>query len=152
MMSWSLQVQNGDLAFGSGQMATVTGGQKLVQDLACDILEPMGTDPMHPSFGSTIDGGTQPDGTVSQGMIGTPNDALAASFIYAEIQRICLDYQQRQSARNATDVATYGKSTLTADEALLSVTNVKVNQVADKLLVSATLKTGLGSLSLDIPV
>lgn len=151
-MSWSLQITNGDLGFSSGQMSTVIGGAKLVQDLACDVLEPMGSDPMHPSFGSTIDGGTEPDGTVAEGMIGDPNDNLAASFIYAEIQRICLDYQQRQTARNAADIATYGKSTLTAEEALLSVRNVTINQIADHLLVSCTLQTGSGGLPLSIPL
>jgi hypothetical protein len=151
-MSWSLSIVGGDLSFAGNQMATVSGATKLIQDLSCDILEPMGTDDAHPTFGSLIEGGTQPDGTFSPGIIGNLNNTNAASFVNAELTRISQDYQARQASRNAADVATYGKSTLTADEALLGLDNVSFQAAGTTMLVAATLQTGAGSQPLVLPV
>lgn len=150
-MSWSLQIRNGDLAFGSSGLNTVSGTQKLVQDLACDILEPMGTDPMHPEYGSVIDGSIDSNGNYQPGLIGQTNDQVTATQVGAEIQRICMNYQSSQVARNQADIAVYGKSTLTADEALLSLLSVQVDQIADQALVTATLQTGAGGVPLNVP-
>lgn len=148
-MSWSLQIANGDLTFGSQGLNTVTGGSKLTQDLRCAVLEHMGTDPLHPAFGSVIDGGVNPTtGIYTEGVIGQANDDHAATFVRAEVQRVCRAYQAQQIARNQIDVATYGKSTLTADEALLAVESINVQQVMDQMLVLAQLQTGAGSLPL----
>jgi phage baseplate assembly protein W len=151
-MSWSLQVSNGDLSFGSAGLNTVSGGQKLVQDLTCDILEPMGTDPMHPTYGSIIDGSVDANGNYQPGLIGQVNDRTTATQVGAEVQRICMNYQQSQVARNQADINVYGKSTLTADEALLTVLGVQVQQVEDQALVTATLQTGAGGLPLNVPL
>ena len=63
-MTWSLAVVNGDLSFaGPGGYATVSGQNKLIQDLKNWLLEPRGTDPIHPGYGCTLDGGMLPDGT-----------------------------------------------------------------------------------------
>lgn len=148
MMSWSLQIQNGDLSLGSQGLNTVTGGPKLVQDLSCAILEPMGTDPLHPSYGSLIDGGTDSNGVTQTGVIGQLNDAQNAAFVQSEVTRICRNYQAAQIARNSADVATYGKSTLTASEALLHLLGVTMQQVQDQLLLTATIQTGTGTVPL----
>jgi hypothetical protein len=150
-MSWSLQLSNGDLSFGSSGLNTVSGAQKLVQDLGCDILEPMGTDPMHPEFGSIIDGSVDANGNYQPGLIGQTNDPQIDTQVGSEIQRICLNYQQSQVARNRADIAVYGKSTLTADEALLALLGVSVTQVQDQALVTANIQTGAGGLPLTIP-
>jgi hypothetical protein len=150
-MSWSLEIENGDLQFGSAGLNVVTGSQKLTQDLACDLLEPMGTDPLHPSFGSVIDGGYDTNGNYVQGVIGQSNDASTGSAVGNEVSRICQNYQTQQIARNQADVATYAKSTLTADEALLAVMGIQVEQVQDQALVTATLQTGAGGLPLTLP-
>lgn len=150
-MSWSLQVSNGDLSFGSAGLNTVSGAQKLTQDLACDILEPLGNDPMHPAYGSIIDGSVDANGNYQPGLIGEVNDQTTGTQIGAEIQRICLNYQQSQVARNQADIAVYGKSTLTADEALLALLGVKVDQAQDQALVTVNIQTGAGGLPLNIP-
>lgn len=151
-MSWSLEIENGDLSFAGAGMGTVEGAAKLVQDLRCAVLEPMGTDPMHPGFGSTIDGGVMPDGTYTQGIIGQPNDAYAAAYVQSDIERIAQQYQSQQQARYQQDVATYGKGTITADEALLSVEQVSTSASQNQLLVQATLQTGTGSQPAAIPM
>ena len=151
-MSWSLQIANGDLVIGSGGLNTVTGGAKLVQDLGCALLTPMGTDPMHPTYGSLIDGGVDATGKQVNGVIGSLNDDQNAAFVGAEVQRICRSYQASQIARNNADVATYGKSTLTADEALLGVESINVQQVEDQVLITATIQTGVGGLPVSVPI
>src|ERR1035437_7138653 len=151
-MSWSLQIAHGDLSFDGHQMGTVQGGQKLVQDLSCAVLEPQGTDPLHSSFGSTIGGSINPDGTWNQGVIGSPNNSLAAMAVSGEIKRICVQYQTQQLARYQADVAVYGRSTLTADEALMNIESIVAQAAQNHLLVSATLKTGTSDLPLTVPI
>lgn len=151
-MSWSLAIQNGDLSFNGHQMNMVTDGQKLVQDLAGAILEPMGTDDMHPEFGSTIDGGVEPDGTYQAGVIGKPNDAVTASLVDAEIRRINRDYQTRQVARYSSDIAVYGRATLSPAEMLLVTESIGIQTAGDEMLVNIELETGTGGLSIDVPL
>lgn len=150
-MSWSLRVSNGDLSIGSGGLNTVTGSDKLVQDLSCALLEPMGNDSMHPTFGSLIDGGTDASGNISTGYIGQPNNDQNDALVASEVQRIARTYQASQIARNNSDVAVYGKSTLTADEALLGLSSLNVQRAQDQLLITAVLQTGAGSLPLALP-
>ena len=147
-MSWSLQVSNGDLSFGGTGMNTVTAADKLVQDLSCCILEPVGTDPLHPSYGSIIDGGVDYNGNQIGGIIGGANDQVASTFVSAEIQRICQNYQQGQVARNNADLTQYGASTLSVGEALLAVENVHISTLETAMSVNVTLQTGGGTTSL----
>lgn len=150
-MSYSLQVSNGDLVFNGTSLATVQGTQKLVQDMTCGILEPMGTDDMHPTYGSVIDGGTLPDGTYQNGIIGELNNQYAANFVSSEINRVASNYQQAQAARNQDDLATYGKSTLTPDETLLSLGAVDITEVQNQMLVAVDLETGTGPVTVAVP-
>lgn len=151
-MSYSLMIANGDLSFNGDSFDVVQGSDKLIQDLACCVLEPMGTDQMNPEFGSLIDGGTDTTGTVVAGVIGAPNDNAAQAFVISEIQRICAAEQATQQARYSADVQTYGKSTIIASEALLAVSNVSATSTTDTLAISATLTTGTGDLPVTLPV
>lgn len=151
-MSYSLMIANGDLSFNGASLNVVEGSEKLIQDLACCVLEPMGTDNAHPAFGSLIDGGTDADGNVNTGIIGTPNDGYAESFVSAEIIRICNAYQAQQQARYSEDIQTYGTATITASEALMSVGNIESIQYEDSLQLAATLVTGAGDLSINLPI
>ena len=151
-MTWSLLIANGDLSFNGASMNTVQGGDKLVQDLACCILEPMGTDDMHPTFGSTIGGGINPDGSYNPGAIGAPNDARTDAFVQGEITRIISQYQTQQQQRFQADVAVYGKATITANEALLSVGGITTSANQNVLQVNATLETGTGTQPISLPV
>jgi hypothetical protein len=144
-MSWSLAISNGDISYGPKGLNTVTGANKLVQDLSCCILEPLGTDYNDPNFGSIIEGGIDADGNVYHGLIGSNNDQDVAAMIQAEIQRICQNYQMLQVQRNQNDLSTYGSSTLTAGEALLGVSNINIQQVETMVHMTATLTTGSGT-------
>jgi hypothetical protein len=144
-MTWSLQTRNGDLTLGDAHYGTVTGEAKLVQDLRAYFLEKMGTDNMHPGFGSLMDGGTRPDGTVIPGVIGLPNKELAELEIDSEIRRLFGNYQARQLARAKDDRLSYGKTTLHRGEVALAIQEIKYEAVEDSLTVTITVETARDS-------
>lgn len=152
-MSWSLQLQGGDLVVSGARLGQAFGTQKLVQDLRCAILEHQGSDDMHPDFGSLIDGGTDASGNEVASLIGTSRWDFAALRIESEIRRIVANYQRQQAVRARNDRTTYGESTLTNDELLVEVKKIDMTQALDKLFVQITLDTGVGrNITIDIPV
>jgi hypothetical protein len=152
-MSWSLQLRNGDLALGGTQLGTVTGPQKLVQDLRCALLEPRGWDDAHPSYGSLLDGGRDDNGADMASVIGTSNWERISLRVEGEIRRICALQQQAQLDRAKNDRYTYGESTLAPNELLVRVSSVSMFQAQDTLLARVTLETGTGNVAeIDIPV
>jgi hypothetical protein len=145
-MSWSFQIKNGDLTFaGPGGFATVSGTNKLVQDLRHWLLEPRGTDPMHPEYGSTLDGGELADGTIVASTIGglfTTDDILA---IESEIRRILNAYQLIQAQRIGRETIQFaGKNTFSAGEVLRTINDVKVEQMGDTAVVTIEITTANG--------
>lgn len=141
-MSWSLKLTNGDLDLRAASYGIVTGEAKLIQDLRCFILEKMGTDPLHPEFGSLIDGGRRPDGTVIDGVIGLVNNDLARLEVESDIRRIVREYQQRQLGRAREDKGRYGKTTFSRGEVLVALNSVDFEAVADTLNVTLVITTG----------
>lgn len=151
-MSWSLQLRNGDLTVGGARFGQVTGGQKLIQDLRCALLEHKGNDPDHPEWGSVLDGGVD-NGIEIPSLIGSTNWQYIVLAVQSEIRRVAAAHQNRQLARTKQDRYTYGESTLTPDELLVEVESVDCFQAQDTLLVQVTLKTGTGTTStLNIPI
>lgn len=152
-MSWSLALRNGDLVLGGTQLAAVAGTAKLVQDLRCAILEPMGTDDLHPAFGSLIDGGRRPDGTAVSSPLGGSDWKLIAMNIEAELRRILDNHRSRQLGRARSDQFTYGRPTLSPGELLISVNNIEMISVQDTLVCRVTLGVGDGTdRTLNIPL
>lgn len=146
-MTWSFQTKNGDLNLsGPGGFATVTGQQKLVQDLRNWLLEPRGTDPLHPDYGALLDGGLLPDGTLADPIIGNELTNEALVLIESEIRRVLAAYQQQQLDRLTAESALYGgKNTFSAGEILAGVIGVDMQQVSDTVLVTITIQAGDGS-------
>jgi hypothetical protein len=124
----------------------VSGQQKLVQDLKCAILEPRGTDPMHPSFGSTLDGGTLPDGSTVGTNIGEAIDRERLMEIESELRRVILDHQAKQIDRLQREALLYGgKNTFTAGELIQSVERIDILPVQDVVIARVFLLTQAGS-------
>lgn len=146
-MTWSFQVKNGDLNFaGPGGFATVTGQQKLIQDLKNWLLTPRGTDPLHPDFGAILDGGINPDGSDADPIIGDVITAATLVLIESEVRRVLGAYQQQQLDRLNREVILYsGKNTFSMGEVLVAITNVTCTQIGDTVLVSCSIQTGDGS-------
>lgn len=134
-MSWSLQITHGDFRVESAHLGTVTAQAKLVQDFRCAILEQMGTDNLHPDFGSLIDGGTTPEGVTPNGVIGETDLNLVALVIETEINRIARYMQRAQLSRAKSDKMTYGKATLVPQEVLLQLNGIDMTQTEDKIKV-----------------
>ncbi len=154
-MSWSLQLSHdGDLVTRGTQLAQVTNQQKLVQDLRCAILERRGTDDMHRTFGSLIDGGYDERGNWYEGMIATDDDIeYIVAQVDSELRRIAADHQARQVVRSQNDRYTYGESTLNNAELLESVTDIHFVQAEDKLMVTVYLKTAVGQpFTINLPI
>jgi phage baseplate assembly protein W len=135
-MSWSLQISGGDLSFGANGLNKVTSTQKLVQDLSCGLLTPYGSDDRHPTYGSTLSDN-----------IGSINGTASATFVNAEISRVCQNYQRQQIARNNADISSYGRSTLSLGEALLSVDSIQTQTLETTMQVTVNMTTGQGSVS-----
>lgn len=145
-MTWSFHTKNGDLNFaGPGGFATVTGQQKLIQDLKNWLLEPRGTDALHPDYGAVLDGGLLPDGSEAESLIGSQLTSEALVLVESEIRRVLAAYQQQQLDRLTRESALYGgKNTFSAGEILVAVQAVNVQQVADTVFVTVTIQTGDG--------
>jgi hypothetical protein len=141
-MTWSLKLKNGDLERSGGQLAKAVNETKMVQDIRCQLLQKMGIDDLHPEFGSLLDGGVAPDGTVRDSFIGMDDKEMVKLLIYNEIQRVISDYQSRQYARAKIDKMRYGKATLTRNEVVAGVQSITVNEKLDALNIVITLISG----------
>lgn len=144
-MSWSLQIKSGDLNLsGPDGYAIVRGPQKLIQDLRNWLLEKRGTDPLHPHYGSTLDGGMD-RGIRVDSFIGTTITQEALLDIEAEIRRVLNAYQAQQSNRLRQDMVRFGGlNTFDANEVLESVQDVSIRQIGDVVVVRITLATSSG--------
>lgn len=145
-MSWSLAIVNGDISLGGpGGYATVSGQDKLIQDLRNWLLEPRGTDPIHPDYGAMLDGGTLPDGTQVDPVIGDLITAESLLDIESEVRRVLAAYQQQQLDRITREAALYnGKNTFSAGEILSAVIAVNLQQVGDTVFVQCVIQTADG--------
>jgi hypothetical protein len=143
---WSLNVKNGDLNLGGPSgISTVVGTEKLLQDLRNWILEPIGTDPAHPNFGSSLDGGVGGDGQIYQGFIGGPINSLTLNNIEEELTRIMRSYQQQQIAGIQNEQALYsGKTHYSDSEILYRIDDIQTTVIQDKVQVRIIITTGTG--------
>jgi len=146
-MSWSFAIKNGDLnPFGPGGYATVTGTQKLLQDLRIWLLTPRGSDPLHLDYGSTLDGGTV-DGTIVESNIGTIIDKTRLLALESEVRRVLFAYQQQQMDRLYRDQTELdGKNTFAPGEILYSVENVQLSQIGDVVVIAVSIRASDGNL------
>jgi hypothetical protein len=155
-MTYSLDIHSGDLAVGglSGGLAVVTGGNKLIQDLKCAVLTRLGTLPMHPNYGSGLDGGVLPDGTLIETHIGNVITRQAMLDVEQELRRILTDHQRQQLTRLKAEQAFYsGQDTFDPGEILYAVDGVQVQQFGDTLVARISIRTASGrALSFAQPV
>ena len=152
-MSWSFQVSNGDLTLSAGGFGIVTGEQKLAQDLRHFMLERMGTDSAHPSYGSLFDGGKRPDGTEVSGVVGRHDFELASMQVQSDVRRIVTEYQAMQLARAKRERQRYNKTTFTPGEVIKTLAGIRLRQVQDSLYVTLLITTASDvDLNIEIPV
>lgn len=154
-MTYSLNIRGGDLSLGGpGGLSTVTSTDKLIQDLKCWLLERIGTDPLHPDYGSTLDGGGVPGGPQMNGLLGNAIDQVTILQVEAEVRRILDLYRQQQINRIQIEQTLYnGKNTYTFGEILFAVDSVNATQFKDTIIVNVAIRTANGqSITFSQPV
>lgn len=153
-MTWSLRISNGDLVLDGTKFETVSGENKLFQDLRCYLLERMGTDPLHRTYGSLLDGGVLPSGKIVPSPIARTDWRAVTLEIESEIRRVAAEYQNRQLQRAKEDRLRYGRSTLAAGEILAEIGDIRFTQEQDTLRVQISVQAGNSrgtTLAIDLP-
>ena len=147
-MTWSLAVSAGDFSLGGpGGFATVQDSAKLLQDLRHWLLEPRGTDPSNPDYGSSLDGGLLPDGSYEDTGLGNEISDETLLNLEAEIQRVLLAYQAQQQARLASEtISLQGKNSFGVNELLTRIENIDITQVNTMVVVTVTIQTSSGDI------
>ena len=139
-MSYSLQLKAGDLSPSGGQVATVQGVQKTVQDLRVALLEPRGSDPLHPDFGSLLNGGIDEIGRTQPGVIGSTINNEVLLGIESEIRRVINLKIVDQQSQLFTETNVFGgMSTFLPDELIQTIASLDTTTVGDVAVVSVTL-------------
>lgn len=152
-MSRSFLIDGGDLVVGGSRaFSTVTGRQKLFQDLKLWILERIGTDSATPTYGSTLDGGVI-GGEEVPSYIGQPATRERLLEIESEIAALLGRYQQEQLEKMRREVILFqGEHTLSEDEILYRVNSIDTAQVGDTVYVRVLCTTLAGNnFQLTIP-
>lgn len=134
---YTFKIANGDLAMrGDGNITQLSGPQRIEQELACWILEPLGTDKLYPGFGSKLGD-----------YVGSPalNDYLIE--IRAEVVRVVnnyIEYQKKQIERYRSGTIGDFVNAWNDDDIIRTVNSIDVKTVADTVSVTVTLTTVAG--------
>jgi len=140
-MSKSLSLVNGDLEISNRSLQVVKGKDKLFQDLSLYLREKVGTDPMTPTYGSTLDGGVLNNQNVAP-FIGMTLNPLVSGQIQSEVFRIISAYQKQQLAKIKDEASIYqGKNTLDKDEVIYTIDSISTSSVGTTVVVRVTLTT-----------
>jgi phage baseplate assembly protein W len=118
----TLRLKGGDLVPGPGGVETITGVDRLVQDLRCALSEPVGNDRFHPGWGSRIDE-----------FIGMPLDEATAFAVEQEILRVIGNYMAVQEEKVRMAQATGTETRYSSSEVLARVRRVTVRPQRDRL-------------------
>jgi hypothetical protein len=97
----------------------------------------MGTDPMHPEYGSLIDGGRLPNGTIVESFVGS--DSTSLFRIEEEVSRIIQNYSIQQNIRIKSDIASFGKTTIADSEIIKSVRSIGTKRFGSKLILQVNI-------------
>jgi len=153
-MSKSFKISNGDLSVGVAlSYETVSGRNKLTQDLRLWILEQLGIDPSTPSYGSRLDGSII-NGAYSSGFIGEMMTIEKLLEIRSEIASIIQQYQQVQLDRIQRDSIDFqGQQTQDPDEVLYRIDSIDVKPLGDSALARVVCQTlAKNTIRIIIPV
>lgn len=120
----------GDLEVADGRFQTITGSEKIVQDLGLALKEPFGDDRFHPRWGSLM-----------PSYIGDPITPTLPVTLQAEVNRVVGNYIQLQQILLNEDARLGNRPRLNASGIVASIDGVFVQQIADKIYLRVTLTT-----------
>jgi hypothetical protein len=130
----TFQLSGGDLVLGERGYATITGTQKITQDIAMALGEPFGDDPYHTTWGSYLPGWR------GEPIIPGSTPALVS----AEVSRVLAGLIAAQQAQIASTAANSGRSAFTTADVIASVDSISATADADSVVVSMTISTQSG--------
>lgn len=134
---YSLKIVDGDLAMlGDGNITQVSGADRIKQDLSCWILEPLGTDVMYRNFGSILG--------ESIGMPITPDSLLEVKTEVTRIVNNYIEYQKKQYEESRLQSNAAVVNAWSADDMIARVDYIRVDAVADTVVVVVKLTTAAG--------
>ena len=126
----ALQIQNGDLALGTGGYAEVTGRDKIVQDLTVAIMTPFGSDRFHPNWGCTL-----------ESKIGGPQTSLTTQLISSEITRVVNILMSQQQAQLKTAQSNGYSSPYRNADLISGIATLTVTPSYDAAVVNCVVNT-----------
>lgn len=135
---YSLKIADGDLVTEPNGVRTVTGVERIKQELTAWLLEPLGTDPMYPQFGSRL-----------KSMIGVGLTADIREEVANEVRRVVSNYieYQMRVMRNAQHNrgGQFVYKVYDPQDIVLDVQDVVVQQNMDvlKVIVKVRLASGM---------
>ncbi len=129
----TLQIQNGDLVLSNGAYATLTGPDKVSQDIEIAVLTPYGSDRFHPRYGS-----------VFESYVGQPSSPQTTSLISAELTRVINNYMAVQLGKVKAAVTAGGQSPFGQNELVSAIGPISVQQQLDRFQVTASVMTASG--------
>lgn len=110
-MSFDLKIVNGDLVVNQGALQTVTDSEKLIQDILKICLTDVGSNPLHPSYGSFL----------SRSVIGNALQTnVVVQIAKSQINSCLINLQTLQQLQ----VKSFQR--VTADEQLAAITGISV--------------------------
>lgn len=130
----TLALANGDLVVGPHGHQTLTGAQKIRQDLALALGEPYGGDRFHPTWGSTV-----------PSYIGMPIDSNTRALIETEVSRVLSQYIAVRDEIISEDQRTGGRSRFSTGDVVARVDQIAASQDFDTIRVQVSLTTLAGT-------
>jgi phage baseplate assembly protein W len=110
-MSFDLKIVNKDLVINQGKLQTVQDSEKLIQDILKILLTDVGSNPLHPGYGSFL----------SRSVIGNPaQTSVIVQIAKSQINTCLAGLQQLQNVQ----VKSFQK--ISADEQLAAITGISV--------------------------
>ena len=111
----TLALDHGDLVVGSTGYAMIDGVPKVLQDVRCALLEPLGNDRFHPGFGSSLDS-----------FVGSMQDEMVISEVQGEVRRVLDQYAAVQRDRLERDALSGARSRYKTADVLAARVYVQV--------------------------
>lgn len=123
-------LRDGDLVLSGDRYSMVEGAARLQQQLSLALTEPFGGDRFHPKWGSVL-----------HSWIGSPTDASTPDIIQAEVMRVMRNHITAQNQMLTQRSSLNRKPTLSLDELISGINEVRVEQSGDSMLVKVSVRT-----------
>lgn len=127
-MTYSLMLSGGDLSTASSMLQTVSGTEKLKQDIHAWLTEAYQIDRFHPRYGSLM-----------TSYIGQPMNVDSVFAIQVEVARVLSNLQSYQKQMYQQDPTLYSP-----DELLDYVDDISTVFDQDRLRIGITFRTATG--------